>query len=79
MEGKGKKTSKRVQGLVKRTVSKSGSAASSDLKLQRKGEKGERKPSSFFKVVKLMCEMYTIRTSFSVSVTTHNNTAATLL
>lgn len=39
----GKKKYKRVQGLVKRTVSKSGSSASSALELQRKGEKGKKK------------------------------------
>lgn len=56
---------KRVQGLVKRTVSKSGSPASSALKLQRKGKK--EKNSSFFKTLKLMCKMYTIHTAFRIS------------
>lgn len=43
MGGREKKKYKRVQGLVKRTVSKSGSPASSALKLQRKGKKKKKR------------------------------------
>lgn len=67
MGGREKKKYKRVQGLVKRTVSKSGSPASSALKLQRKGKKKKKKEFFFFKTVKLMYKMYTVHTAFSIS------------
>lgn len=49
MGGREKKKYKRVQGLVKRTVSKSGSPASSALKLQRKGKKKKKKRIFFLR------------------------------